>query len=357
MNTDQKQIPKTIEEKKPEEQKITSPPPRNILTRILGVLEEIWSTKLGKTILIILLAAPLSLIPVSRKFSSDITSKKVLIQLGNKEQQKEITATTHIFLKNLTVSADKINLLTTEFTIEETNEPKFRGINHANTLEAESKSRTYYGIENLQSITIPTIITFDLQKQKPAIQLEVKEKRHENENIIEIQPPSGKTALELTTKEVLLLIHNSRIKYGTETAETNGKRIEIKGKPYKISIQATETSDLTGITLCIKKGEIYELNFQNTLPNLISSLEFYQVTPKSTVYPDRKDAISIKDKYPPYPDIKIEGTIEEVNKICLTDEGINIIIKGEYSKIKIAQTEQRNTLLDEATDFWKKIYK
>lgn len=307
------------------------------------------------TIILIVIAIILRFIPIDRRFSSEITSKKVNIALSKEAFESQITLTMEPFLKSLTVYAQKMELATSEFHIVRTDDPKFEAVSDMHSLKAISRNSTYYRLENIGKRTLPVLISFrpDKTEKTPIIELEYQEKEGKAENILTMELPAGKASLDLSTKRILLRIHESDIEYGPENS--NKGQLSIEGEPHKIDV-TMESAEDQRILLCAEKGTTYDLSFDDSLPPLITVLKFIEVDPKSMVYPDKEYALSAKDKYPRNPDIRIEAKIEEVAKSSVTAEGIYVNMSGKYGKIRIAQTLEKNTALDEAIMFLKKIW-
>ena len=297
----------------------------------------------------------LYLIPVSHRFSLDITSKQISMELKDHTQDKQFSITSHILLDTITISAKHIKLATTEFSITQTNEPALQKIKGDYVLETDSNKSTYYQIQNLETITIATIISCRAEKDKPVIKFEHQKRIDDKAYILHISPPAGKFLIDLATTQTRLTIHESDIKYGTKTTKTNGKTITFEGKPHKVKIEA-ETDENTKISIYYQESEPFDLEVDKEAFKMIN-LQFVEAKPESTIYREEEKPITIKGKFVTHPNIIIKGDIEEVSKLCLTPDGIYAKMQGEYKQIQIAESVIKNTLLDVVRRFSKKIPK
>jgi hypothetical protein len=317
-------------------------------------IKIILGSSVGLAALLVFIALILDQFPVHHRFSIETSSKEIIIHVENKADPKPFKISGQPYLTLLSISAQNLTMETSEFVIQETNEPKLSGIKKADILKATSKTSAYYQVENIGDTALPTefYCSSDIQKAQIIFRFGKDGEKY----LLKLQLPAGKTTAELKTKQINLLIHDSKIEFGKIAADTKGNRIKIKGKPHKIKIDI-DGSNPAKTELYTKKGEAYELKSEPNPPANITGIEFRKASSDTKIFRDKEDVTPIKEKFPSNPTIKIKGSIKSIEKLQIADNGIETTMVGEYVTIEIAETVMENTALDEATDFLEKIWK
>jgi len=313
-------------------------------------------TSIGISIILILIALLLHHIPCSRSFSIETTSKQIITEIRFDKSQKPVTINADPFLTSLTAINDNIELTTAKFRISATNQPELKDIRGRNTLKARSKSPTYYEIQNTENIAIPLIIYSQPENPVTEMTLAFREKKTENQNALIIKNPFAKTTIDLSAGQTTMQLRNSEINYGEVTAKTNPNGTKITGKPNKILIEM-EGSKNEAVNLYTQKGKPYALKVDNITPDIITKITFNEAGPDTTIYIHNKVPLRIKDKYPAKPTIIITGTISDISRLDITDQGIAATMNGSYVTIEIAGQKKKNTALEEAKDFGGEIWR
>jgi hypothetical protein len=315
----------------------------------------------GRTLSIIIIillsiaAFILDQIPTHRRFSIETTAKGIDILTDFKDEKTFLQMTAHPVLKMLTVSAQKLNISTSDFVILETNQPNLKTM-QPSSLKVDSTEQTYYHISNNQSTTIPTIIAIQPNQANAKTAIRFKRDKENSENLATIELPPSNTKLDISAKETTLTINSSQISYGNKQANTDGKEILITGKPNKIDINM-ESSGKPEITFRTKKGTTYSLELDEKAIRQITNLEFLDASKETTIYLDPKEKVPIKDDFVKNPKIRLKGKIVSIKQLEITDNGIAATLEGKYVRIKIAETNLANTVLDDVLRFLDKIWK
>jgi translation initiation factor 2 beta subunit (eIF-2beta)/eIF-5 len=314
------------------------------------ILVTIFAT--GTAILIIICVI-LYQISIPRGFSIETTARKFNFIAEGENEGQAIQITAHPFIKSLTVSAERLRITTSEFIIAETNEPKLKGARQPDQLETNSTEATYYNIQNNEIATIPVIISV-YPKQRKKIGIEFNQEKEGRENITDIELPAGKASINMSSRRTTINVLKSEIIYGNRQTNTEGKEIQITGTPDKIDI-AMEGNEQNRIKIFTIKGKPFALQPGDIAANQIINPEFYKASKETTIYLDPKEKLPIKGEFIEEPDISIRGKIRKVKKVEINDEGISATLEGEFTRIKIAETEFKNTALEEVKRFFGKI--
>lgn len=306
-------------------------------------------------ICIILIALVLYLIPVDATFSIQTTSKGISLENLCQANKNNTTITAHPFLSNLTVNADKLYLKTSLFKISQVNNNILSKSKNANILTSKTIAQSYYHIKNKKCRIAPIVLNCQPNTNNAKLLLKYENTSDKKQNILTMELPAGKANIDMSARNVSLMLHDSTIKHGEQQATTNGNRVTVQGDPSKLNIYLYGDKPTVKIHSC--KGKNYKLEFDDITSLHEKTIKIIDLDPsKLKISFNGKDRATKSDNWPTNAQIVIELGNLERKELTISEKGIQVTLSGECSDIKIAGIEKlERTALDVVVKFIEKI--